>query len=210
MTHGNCPPSTDLYAKALGGDVLLGSRRPSRSKNFTHIGIAQKDAARLLHRHLSEGALVLDVGCGTGLFGDELKALGRYSVIGLDTSAKASAAECMNADYDGFICHRLQDLPLPIEKDAMSAAACVGVLSYVDEPGHLLREICRCVEPGGFVTFTERTDTWGPRRFEQILTQLASENLWTILEITGAWDYLPDPDKDGDDIKVFHTVCQLR
>ena len=50
---------------------------------------APSDAAGRLAPHLKAGDAVLDVGCGTGLFGQEMATHGPFRMVGLDISAES-------------------------------------------------------------------------------------------------------------------------
>lgn len=168
------------------------------------------DSAEMLLPHLTRGARVLDVGCGTGLFGQALQERGAFHLTGLDISVQSIRKARERGIYAEIVAHNLQSLPLPIEEDSMDAAACVGVLTYIDDAAALLRDICRCLRPGGLVTFTQRTDRWQALGFDKTLSALEAEGSWSVLEITGARDYLPGHADFGDDIKVIHTLCRAR
>jgi len=90
------------------------------------------EAAAALAPHLKEPDTVLDIGCGTGLFGRALKRHVGCRVEGLDISAKSLAAAARHGVYSSFYRHDLQTLPLPFKDDAFAAAACIGVLTYIE------------------------------------------------------------------------------
>ncbi|SEN07202.1 class I SAM-dependent DNA methyltransferase [Palleronia pelagia] len=166
-------------------------------------------AAERLAVHLTPGDAVLDVGCGTGLFGQAMARQGAFRMTGLDISAE-SLRRAGDLDlYERLVAHDLQRLPLPVEGNAVAAAACIGVLTYIEDAADLLRDMCRCTRPGGVVTFTQRTDRWAERDFAKAIEAIATEGIWTVLEISEPMDYLPGNDDFGKEIKVIHTLCRV-
>jgi predicted TPR repeat methyltransferase len=169
---------------------------------------APRTAAERLAAHLEAGDAVLDVGCGTGLFGQAMARFGAFGMVGLDISAQSLRRARALGLYDRLVEHDLQRLPLPVAENSMQAAACIGVLTYIESAADLLRDLCRCVAPGGVITFTQRTDRWAELDFGTTVQTLATQGHWTVLEIGQPEDYLPGNEDFGQDIRVIHTVCR--
>jgi 2-polyprenyl-6-hydroxyphenyl methylase/3-demethylubiquinone-9 3-methyltransferase len=96
------------------------------------------------------GKTLADIGCGGGLFAEELARLGA-SVIGVDPSAPSLVTARAHAQAAGLtIDYRLgsgEQLPLP---DACAdIACCVDVLEHVSDVPAVLRETARILKPGG-------------------------------------------------------------
>jgi 2-polyprenyl-6-hydroxyphenyl methylase/3-demethylubiquinone-9 3-methyltransferase len=96
------------------------------------------------------GKTLADIGCGGGLFAEELARLGA-SVIGVDPSAPSLETARAHAEAAGLaIDYRLgsgEQLPLP---DASAdIACCVDVLEHVSDVPAVLRETARILKPGG-------------------------------------------------------------
>ncbi|MGG7643296.1 class I SAM-dependent DNA methyltransferase [Rhodovulum sp. YNF3179] len=170
---------------------------------------APADATALLVPHLDDGARVLDVGCGTGLFGATLARRGTYRIDGIDISSESLAQARDRRCYGELIQHDLQKLPLPVPADAYDGAACIGVLTYIEDAEALLRAVCRCVRPGGIVTFTQRSDRWDTLSFADTVARLDRDGLWETLHVSAPRDYLPGNDAFGAEIKVIHTLCRV-
>ncbi len=168
---------------------------------------APEDASDLLAPHLGDGARVLDVGCGTGLLATALRKRGDYTVDGIDISAESLHLAERRGDYARLIHHDLQDLPLPVQDNAYDAAASVGVLTYIEDAEALLRDLCRCVRPGGAITFTQRTDLWQDRNFPETIARLERDGLWDSHHISAPQQYLPGNEEFLDEINVIHTLC---
>ena len=170
---------------------------------------APEDACDLLVPHLDDGARVLDVGCGTGLLVNALREHGEYSVDGIDISAESLQLAQRRGGYARLMQHDLQVLPLPVQENAYDAAASVGVLTYIENAEALLRDLCRCVRPGGAITFTQRTDLWQDRNFPDMIARLERDGLWTTDHISPPQPYLPGNEDFSDEIEVIHTLCKV-
>lgn len=170
---------------------------------------APADAAATLASLLSPAARVLDVGCGTGLFGEALRDHVDVTLHGLDISAP-SLGRARGRGYAHAVQHDLQKVPLPVQTDGVDAAASVGVLTYIGDAEPLLRDLCRCVKPGGAILFTQRDDLWEARGFPAMLDRIAAEGLWTVQSVSEPRDYLPANADFGDAVKVIHTLAVVR
>ena len=169
---------------------------------------APGDAADLLAPRLSAGARVLDVGCGTGLFGQALRDRVDVALDGIDIS-QPSLDRARSRGYARVAQHDLQHVPLPAETDAYDAAASVGVLTYIAHAEALLRDMCRCVRPGGAIAFTQRDDLWETRDYPGTLAQLAEDGLWTVERVSEPRAYLPANAEFGDEVKVVHVLATV-
>lgn len=118
--------------------------------------------ARLVRRHAGEDAhfgLVSDIGCGTGLFGVELRASARR-LEGFDLSAGMLAKAAEKAIYD----HLAQaDLSLPAEKSGLFANApeeradlvsAADVLMYLGDLAEVFPSAARLLKADGLFAFS--------------------------------------------------------
>lgn len=170
---------------------------------------AADEAATALAACVKPGDHVLDVGCGTGLLGKALSAKADYILTGADISgASLKIAESQRA-YQKLTRHDLQVTPLPFGESAFDAAACVGVLTYIDDAGKLFRDLCRMVKPGGHVYFTHREDRWADDDYGAVIQGLVDEGLWKPLQISDPRPYLPGNEDFADNIHVIHVLCRV-
>lgn len=159
--------------------------------------IEQLNRARdvVRRRHLLRNALdpkpgerILDVGCGPGVYVDELLAeVGPAgSVAGIDASPQMLAIAARRCEGRGDVSfHQADVTSLPFPDSAFDAAFSVQVMEYVADIGAALDELHRVVRPGGRVVVWDTdwaTVTWhssDPQRMARVLA---------------AWDeHLADP-----------------
>lgn len=126
---------------------------------------------RLLRRHgVGEGAILLDLACGTGSLSLELAALG-YDVIGVDGSP-AMLSEAMEKRWEAgredvlFLCQDMTELDL---YGTIHAAVCaLDSLNHITDPAALEEAIGRVslfMEQGGVFAFDVNT----PYKHETVL-----------------------------------------
>lgn len=140
----------------LEGDQWWGDEKPLHLL-LTAIAparLAYLDSLRSAEVFDPAGRTVVDIGCGGGLFAEELARLG-MNVIGVDpaeASLQAARTHARNSGLD--IDYRLgvgEDLPL--EDSSVDMAVCVDVLEHVDDIGVVLRETARVLRAGGLYLF---------------------------------------------------------
>ncbi len=106
----------------------------------------QRRCRAIMHRQ-SHGCL-LDVGCATGVFLDEMRQHGRWQVQGVEPVATA-------AEYarQRFGLHIFQGtlLEAGFPDGSFDVVTMWDVLEHVDDPAAHLREIWRILRPGGWV-----------------------------------------------------------
>ncbi len=119
---------------------------------------------------LAEGETLVDVGCGTGFFAlPAARMVGESGqVYALDTSTTMLAKlqdKLASVDAHGNIKALVsQESALPLPDGCADAALLAIVLHEADDAVTLLREIHRCLIPGGRLGLVEwhKTDTWQP------------------------------------------------
>jgi ubiquinone/menaquinone biosynthesis C-methylase UbiE len=124
---------------------------------------------------LTHRPVALDVGCGTGIQSLRLASMG-YEVIGVDladalvASAKNKLAKAGYHDTE-FSIADAQHLPLG-DSVADCVNCCGPTLSFIPDWRGALREIARCLRPGGKALF-EVEGKWNLDLFWEILNALA-------------------------------------
>ena len=158
---------------------------------------------------LPEPDVVLDVGCGTGLVGRTLRALGFGGELrGLDISEASLEVARASGAY-GLVDRADLQQRLPVEDDAVDALVCVGVMTYLPEVEAIWREFARVVRPGGLVVVTQREDLWDERSCRAVVDALHGEGVWTELDLTGPAPYLPAGYGDGDAVDCYYLSAQV-
>jgi len=95
------------------------------------------------------GSVIWDVGCGTGFVSMDLLANGRQ-VVGIEPS-RAGAQFTAQAGIPTFQT-TLERLELP--SNSLAAVSLFDVLEHVQNREHMLRELHRVLQPGGFLVLT--------------------------------------------------------
>lgn len=145
---------------------------------------------------------ILDAGCGTGLIGRELRALGLGPVFGLDASQSSVARAAETGAYASV---EVADLTcaLRFSDDSFAAAVCGGVLTYLKDTGFVLSELARVVRPGGVVLASQRTDLWIERDCDAVIASLMTKRKMSVT-VSDPQPYLPGHPEYADQIKVIY------
>lgn len=136
--------------------------------------IGPAEIAGLLAEALADRtALVLDVGCGTGLVGEYLVAHGFSAIDGLDFSPQMLAVAAQKALYRELIQANLNgDLDLPDQ--IYDAAISCGTFTHGHVGAGALDEILRLLKPGGVFACTIHRDIWHEAGFATRISQLSA------------------------------------
>lgn len=135
-----------------------------------------------LARHLPAGAgPVLDAGCGTGLTGPCLRALGYDAVEGLDMSADMLAIAESRGAY-GVLKQGMLGETLPWPDGHFAAFVSAGVFTAGHAPAAGLRDLVRITRPGGLAVFTVRDRLLDTAGFRALFSELAAAGRWRPVE----------------------------
>ncbi|MEP3439407.1 MAG: class I SAM-dependent methyltransferase [Hoeflea sp.] len=124
---------------------------------------------------------LLDAGCGTGLSGPYLKALGYGAVEGLDFSEDMLKLAGSRGAYDGLKRATLGET-LPWADNHFAAFLATGVFTEGHAPASSLTELCRITRPGGIAVFTVRDKIVDSGGFAAVMTDLAARGVWRQIE----------------------------
>lgn len=115
--------------------------------------VSRRRLARTLLAGCNPKGRVLDLGCGTGAFLDELPG----DAVGLDFSPLALQF-CRQRGLDGLVQGDAQRLPF--RDGALGAVVSLDTLEHVPDDRAALAEIARCLAPGGALVLNVPAYRW--------------------------------------------------
>lgn len=128
----------------------------------------------------AEGPL-LDAGCGTGLSGPSLKALGYGDLAGLDLSDDMlKIAGSRNAYRE--LKQAMLGGPLPWPDGRFRAFFSTGVFTISHAPASGLHELVRITKKGGHAIFTVRDQVFESGGFQAVFDELTQAGKWRLVE----------------------------
>ena len=138
---------------------------------------------RLLAQFLTvETPSVLDVGCGTGLTGETLKAEIDSEIDGIDISGEMIEVARSKNIYRNLVVGDLNQ-PLIFEDNQYDAAICSGTFTHGHVGPQPIEEIFRVLKPGGLFACTVHFDLWHTRGFDVTFAKLLSDDRITTLSL---------------------------
>lgn len=144
------------------------------------------------------GAEILDAGCGTGLVGVALVAMGRERIVGFDLSEgmlQRSAARGVYAElHQGSLLERL-----PFDDGRFGSVVSVGVFTLGHVEGAAFDELARVTTPGGHVSITFRDDAVDHLGYRAEQQRMIDAGTWELVEQTEPMALIHE---DGEDIML--------
>ncbi len=136
-----------------------------------------RDVARLLAAHLdTRTAEVLDVGCGTGLTGQEASRLGFSVLDGVDISGEMIAVARSRDIYRRLMVGDLNQ-PLALDDASYDGVISSGTFTHGHVGPEPLPEIFRVLRPGGIFSCTVHFDLWHERGFDAMFARLMGDGV---------------------------------
>ncbi|MES0045443.1 class I SAM-dependent methyltransferase [Mesorhizobium sp. M0091] len=132
------------------------------------------------HVKVGEGPL-LDAGCGTGLSGPSLKALGYHDIAGLDLSDDMLKIAGSRNAY-GDLKQAMLGGPLPWPDGHFRAFFSTGVFTISHAPASGLHELVRITRKGGHAIFTVRDQVFDSGGFQAVFDGLERAGKWRPAE----------------------------
>lgn len=132
------------------------------------------------HVPAGEGPL-LDAGCGTGLSGPQLKALGYNDIAGLDLSEDMLKIAGSRDAY-GDLKQAMLGGPLPWPDRHFRAFFSTGVFTIGHAPASGLVELARITQKGGHAIFTVRDQVFEGGGFQAMFDELEAGGKWRPVE----------------------------
>jgi len=157
--------------------------------------VSQPTAVQIFQEFVKDKKLkIVDVGCGTGLVGQELKKSGFINFDGIDISQEMIDI-AYGRGYQNLFLGNLNE-SLPFKSKSYDAALCVGVFTHGHVGSERLGELARIVKSGGIICFTVNEGVYDSYGFDSKIKNLESTNIWKILEIRKS-DYMTKKNVKG-------------
>ena len=151
----------------------------------------------LLGEHLkAPDAPIVDIGCGTGLAGQNLADLGFTHIDALDFSAEMLAVAARRGIYRDLLEADLTQ-PLALPDAHWAAAVCSGTFTHGHVGPSCLSEILRILKPGGLFAFTVNKGVWHEMGFENELALIEKSGQARRIERRDAINYKNSPQPDS-------------
>ena len=144
--------------------------------------VSQPKSVNLLSTRLKDKtAKIIDVGCGTGLVGEKLKAKDFIYFDGLDIS-KDMLSIAKSRGYRNLFLGSLNK-QLPVLDDVYDAAMCIGVFTHGHVSSDRFNELCRIVKPGGYVCFTINEGVFEEYGFKEMIAEFQLNKVWEVISL---------------------------
>ena len=124
---------------------------------------------------------LLDAGCGSGLSGPALAALGYTEIEGLDLSDEMLALARSRGSYARVAKAELGG-PLPWADGHFAAFLSTGVFTEGHAPASSLEELVRITRKGGHAIFTVRDSVFEQGGFRDVFERLEQAGRWRSVE----------------------------
>ena len=148
---------------------------------------------------------MLDLGCGTGLFGEKvLHYFPNILIDGIDSSSKILIESKRKNIYKKLICSSF-DNKISFKKK-YDIVSCIGAMTYTKDPKKLLLKVYKKTKVGRFFIFTHRVDLWKKQKFSKLLLDLSTK--WKVVVVSRPILYLPNNPDFNKKIKI--KVALLR
>ena len=142
--------------------------------------VSQPNCVSLLASHLKDKhAVIMDVGCGTGLVGSYLSKAGFSDYDGIDISQEM-LNQAQHRGYRSLLIGSLNDR-LPIADNCYDACLCVGVFTHGHVTASGLHELARITRSGGYVCFTINEGVYDDYGFEATMAKMETDQIWSML-----------------------------
>ncbi|MDC0648754.1 class I SAM-dependent methyltransferase [Candidatus Pseudothioglobus singularis] len=145
--------------------------------------VSQPNSVQTFQRYVKDKSkYIIDVGCGTGLVGLQLKKLGYKNFDGVDISQEMIDI-AIDRGYASLSLGNLNET-LPIKSNQYEAAICVGVFTHGHVGPSRLEELTRIVKPGGILCFTVNEDVYESYGFDEAIKSQELAGVWKVLELS--------------------------
>ena len=144
--------------------------------------VSQPKSVALLSTRLKDKSVkIIDIGCGTGLVGKNLKAEGFLYFDGIDISEDMLSI-AKSRGYTNLFLGSLNK-QLPLLTDSYDCAMCIGVFTHGHVSSNRFNELCRIIKPGGYVCFTVNEGVFDKYGFKEMITEFEANNRWNVISL---------------------------
>lgn len=123
---------------------------------------------------LDEADSVLDVGCGTGLFLDEIIEKGKF-VVGTDFSFKMLAKAEKQTNFASLVLADADNLPF--QDGIFDAVVSLTLLQNMPDPTRTVREMSRVIKPEGKLVLTSLRKKHSVEEIEELMSSTNLKSL---------------------------------
>ena len=142
--------------------------------------VSQPQCVKLVAKELEDkNAEMIDIGCGTGLVGEHLKAFGFKNFDGIDISEKMLEL-AKDRGYRKLLLGSLNN-KLPINDNIYDVTFCVGVFTHGHVRSGRVSELIRITKPGGLICFTVNEGVFEEYGFKNTIVKYEKKKNWEVL-----------------------------
>ena len=155
-----------------------------------------KVAALLARQNPALDANILDVGCGTGLLAEHLRALGFANIDGLDFSADMLAeAQRLNRINNAY--NRDLNQPLPAPDQPYDYLVSTGTFTHGHVNALCLPELMNWLVNGGMLIATVHQDVWSQGLFDQTIERMQRDGFLKSVDMEKGTLFTTDQESTG-------------
>jgi ubiquinone/menaquinone biosynthesis C-methylase UbiE len=137
---------------------------PKTSEQLSYL-VRRRYVLDMLGRGAPKPGLILDLGCGPGVYTTALLERG-WRLWGVDLAPKMlQVAKGRTEGRPGAGFAVGQTTRLPFRPGSFDAVVCIGVMAYVEDERQTIKEIARMLKPGGCAVI-QIANFWAPIRAE--------------------------------------------
>ena len=155
-----------------------------------------KVAALLASQNPALGANILDVGCGTGLLAEHLRALGFANIDGLDFSADM-LAEAQRLKRINNAYYRDLNQPLPPPDQRYDYLVSTGTFTHGHVNALCLPELMNWLVDGGMLIATVHQHVWSQGLFDQTIERMQRDGFLKSVDMEKGTLFTTDQESTG-------------
>lgn len=165
--------------------------------------------AGLFARHVPKGTgPILDVGCGTGLIGLALRALGYDEMTGGDLSDAMLAVSAARGCYRSTVKVDLST-PLDFPDGSFFAIVASGVFTQGHAPASAFAELARITGRGGRIVITYRADGDHADPYREAAQDLVEAGQWRLIDRSEPYVVFPLSEADAGVLNLVSVYEKL-